>query len=178
MECRSKGLCFRCGEKFHPSHRCSGQLKVIMLNDNEKVDEHGDIVSLLVEDTDEDGGLEYKSLGVLGVHNIESKSAKTMRLIGSINEISLLILVDSGASPNFIAPSVVSTLNLQIDESQKLGVRLGDGHRVWTKGKCGSLSLKLGGDDFTVDAYVLELGETDFILGMTWLETLGIVSMD
>lgn len=58
--------------------------------------------------------------------------------MGSINGVSLMVLIDSGTSHNFIAPSVVSALSLRVDESQKLGVRLGDGHRVWTKGKCGS----------------------------------------
>lgn len=89
-----------------------------------------------------------------------------------------MVMVDSGASHNFIAPSIVSALGVRVDESQSLGVRLDDGHRVWTKGKCGSLPLKLDKEEFVVDAYVLELGEIDLILGMVWLETLGILTMD
>lgn len=36
MERRAKGLCFRCGDKFHPLHQCSEkQLRLLMLDDNE-----------------------------------------------------------------------------------------------------------------------------------------------
>lgn len=178
LDRRAKGLCFRCGEKFSPTHRCSGSLRLIVLSDDERVDEQGEIVALEVEDVEEEGGLECNSLGLLGVHNADLKGAKTMRLAGSVEGISLMVLVDSGASHNFIAPSVVSALGLRVDESHKLGVRLGDGHQVWTKGMCGSLPLKLNKEEFVVDAFVLELGEIDVILGMEWLETLGTVIMD
>lgn len=50
-------------------------------------------------------------------------------------------------------------LCLSVDESQRMGVRLGDGHRVWTKGKCGPLPSILDKEQFDVDAYVLELGK-------------------
>lgn len=56
-----------------------------MLADNETVDERGEIKALEAEDVEEDGGLECKSLGQLGVHNACSKGAKTMHLVGSIN---------------------------------------------------------------------------------------------
>lgn len=131
LERRAKGLCFRCNEKFTPSHRCSGQLHLLVLADNETVDERGEIVALEAEDVKDDGSMECKPLGMLGVHDASTKGAKTMRIAGIINGISLLVLINIGASHNFIAPSVVSALNLWVDESKNLGVRFGDGHRVW-----------------------------------------------
>lgn len=47
-----------------------------------------------------------------------------MRIASIINGISLMVLIDSGASHNFIAPSVVSALNLWVGESKNLGVRI------------------------------------------------------
>lgn len=38
--------------------------------------------------------------------------------------------------------------------------------------------IKLGDSEFNIDAYVMELGEVDVILGVVWLETPGKVIMD
>lgn len=77
-----------------------------------------------------------------------------------------MALIDSGASHNFITPLVVSALHLQGDKDQNLGVKLGDGHQVWTKGRCGTFPLKLNEEEFSTDSYVLELGDIDVILGI------------
>ncbi|KAI5405831.1 hypothetical protein KIW84_052552 [Lathyrus oleraceus] len=62
--------------------------------------------------------------------------------------------------------------------SNPLGVKLGDGHRVLTKGRCNGIQLNVGAVQICFDAYVLELGGVDLILGVVWLETLGKVTMD
>lgn len=103
---------------------------------------------------------------------------RTMKLEGNINGASVLVLIDSGATHNFISPTVVEALGLHMVSSTPLGVCLGDGHRILTLGKCKGLQLTLGGFNISFDAYVLELGGVDVILGVVWLETLGKVTMD
>ncbi|KAG6473911.1 hypothetical protein ZIOFF_067831 [Zingiber officinale] len=59
---------------------------------------------------------------------------------GSMEEIR-----DSGASHNFISPQLTVALRLKVHETRKLGIKLGDGHKVFAKGKCpdpGSFLLK------------------------------------
>lgn len=90
----------------------------------------------------------------------------------------MVVLIDSGASHNFINSQVTTALGLDVNHTKKLGVRLGDGHRVETKRKCSSLVLNLGSIDVTMDAYVLDLGGVDVILGIVWLQSLGKVLMD
>lgn len=42
MERKSKGLCFRCGEKYHPMHQCmSRTLRVLVLGDDEVEEGNG-----------------------------------------------------------------------------------------------------------------------------------------
>jgi len=48
-------------------------------------------------------------------------------------------VIDSGASHNFISPQVLSILEIAIEQGMSMGVRLGDGHHVATKGKCRSI---------------------------------------
>lgn len=59
-----------------------------------------------------------------------------MKLNGKIGEILLVVLIDSGASHNFISPEVVSGLGLGADKDYQLGVRLSDGHHILTQGRC------------------------------------------
>lgn len=54
---------------------------------------------------------------------------------------------------------------LKVDKTKELGVRLGDGHLVKTKGKS-ALLMKLGNMDVIMDACVLNLGGVDVILGV------------
>ena len=44
--------------------------------------------------------------------------------------------------------------------------------------KCERLVVTLGRNSLQLDAYILELGGMDMILGMEWLESLGEVKVD
>ncbi|KAL6503305.1 hypothetical protein OROGR_025228 [Orobanche gracilis] len=52
-ERRKKGLCYRCGQQFGPTHKCSeGKLRVLLLADDEQIDDEGLIT--MIEDMEED----------------------------------------------------------------------------------------------------------------------------
>ncbi|KAL6499801.1 hypothetical protein OROGR_027711 [Orobanche gracilis] len=45
MNRKAQGLCFRCGEKYNPLHRCTEkQLRLIVLRDGETVNEEGEVI--------------------------------------------------------------------------------------------------------------------------------------
>jgi hypothetical protein len=103
---------------------------------------------------------------------------QTMKVEGQIADVGLLVLVDSGASHNFISPKVTSALGLVVTPSAAKSIKLGDGHKVTTRGVCEGVKLKMGKVEIVVDALVLELGGLDMVLGVAWLSTLGEVGMD
>lgn len=47
-------------------------------------------------------------------------------------------------------------------------MKLGDGHRVATIGRCKSVEIQLGNFQTVVAPYVLELGSSDMILEVAW----------
>ncbi|XP_040867134.1 uncharacterized protein [Glycine max] len=48
-EMKSKGLCFRCGEKFHPLCPCAEkQLRLLILGYNEALNEDGELIAIKV----------------------------------------------------------------------------------------------------------------------------------
>lgn len=50
----------------------------------------------------------------------------TMRLLGSLQGQTILVLMDSGASHNFISSSLVSKLKLPTNPTSSYSVRLGE----------------------------------------------------
>jgi len=178
MERKAKGLYFRCGEKFHPMHQCTErQLQLLVLGDDEIIEEE-EVEATKVDVENIIESLECNAVGVGGINQDLLAGAKTMRMEGRIKEVHVLVMIDSGASLNFISSHVMAALDLRITPTQELRICLGDGHQVLTRGKCSNLILQLDGSKFVVDAYVLELGGLDLILGVAWLKGLGKVVMD
>ncbi|MCH83560.1 hypothetical protein A2U01_0004386, partial [Trifolium medium] len=175
---RSKGLCFKCGGKWHPTqHKCPEKaLRVLILGEGETVNEDGEIVMLNGElsDIEEEVEVECKSMGVLG----SMGGQRTMKIEGRIADVDVLVLIDSGATHNFISPQVTTALGLTITLMAEKHIKLGDGHKIVSKGICKEVKVQLGQIQVVVDAWVLELGGLDMVLGVSWLSTLGKVVMD
>lgn len=125
-------------------------------------------------ESEEEEEVECNCMGVLG----RMGGYQTMKIEGKIANVDLLVLIDSGASHNFISPKVTSALGLKITPVAAKRIKLGDGHRVIVNGMCKGVKMKLGMIEVVVDALVLELGGLDMVFGVAWLSTLGEVVMD
>ena len=68
-----------------------------------------------------------------------------MRVKGKVNSVSLVILVDSGSTHNFIVAAVVSVLHVPVDESQILEVKIANGDIIKTQGLCKDVHVCLQG---------------------------------
>lgn len=68
------------------------------------------------------------------------------------------MLIDSGASHNFISSSVITTLQLKPDETGRFGVQLGDGRRQESEGVCKGVVLLLPGCEVLTEYFVFPLG--------------------
>ncbi|GJR82346.1 ty3-gypsy retrotransposon protein [Tanacetum coccineum] len=87
----------------------------------------------------------------------------------------ILILIDSGATHNFISKKLATALGLTIKPVKRLQISLGDGSRVWIEEQCNNVSIQFGSYSCIVDALVYNLGLLDMILGIARLGTLGDV---
>jgi len=114
------------------------------------MNEEGEIVVIeeaVVENEEEEDEVEYKCLGVLG----RIGEYQTMKIEGKIASVDMMVLIDNGASHNFISPKVTSALGLEITPVAAKRIKLGDGHRVVTKGMCKGVKVKLGTIEVVVD---------------------------
>lgn len=64
-----------------------------------------------------------------------------MKLQGWVKGKQVLVLIDSGASHNFISTRLVEELGLTVEETPSYKVCLGDGQRKTTQGCCSDIPL-------------------------------------
>ncbi|WCJ33627.1 Transposon Tf2-6 polyprotein [Euphorbia peplus] len=185
-ERRKKGLCYRCGQAYGPAHKCpEGKLRVILLADDEEVSEEGEILRF-EGDGDEDFHAEgeaaceamgeCKILEFSGMSAIPGQESQTLKLSGELMGIPIEILVDSGATHNFLSRKLAEVLGIPIVKFTGMSIKLGDGHRVIISEKCRDLPISLDEFKCSVEALVFDMGNLDMVLGIEWLKTLGEVT--
>ncbi|KAJ0585794.1 putative nucleotidyltransferase, Ribonuclease H [Helianthus annuus] len=181
---RKKGLCFRCGQQYGPTHKCpEGRLRVLLLGDDEDDFPIGEQCALLQDtspthETDSDCTVgTCNPLEFAGTVAAQAPST-TMKLEGMLMGFPISMLVDSGASHNFISQRLVSAMGLSSSKFRGINIKLGDGHFVSVYERCVALPIIIGPCSFSVNALVFDTGSLDFILGLEWLKSLGEVVHD
>uniref|UniRef100_A0A1J3IRE5 Chromo domain-containing protein n=1 Tax=Noccaea caerulescens TaxID=107243 RepID=A0A1J3IRE5_NOCCA len=177
-ERRRLGLCYKCPEKWSRTHDidCQNkQLQAFTVIDNEVVEIIDDEWAEGFEEAS-DIVPELRELSLLSYLGVASPAATT--LWGEIGKTKVIVMIDSGASHNFIDPSVLERTRLAPSKNRKLEILLGTGSLVNGSGICQDVSLVLQSHEFTADFIVLELGNADIILGVQWLRTLGKCGYD
>ena len=89
----------------------------------------------------------------------------TMRVRGNIIGSGLVLLVDTGSTHNFMNALVVSRLQLKVDVSRILEVKVANGTMVRTQGFCSSVPVCVQEVEFCVQFHVLALRGCDAVLG-------------
>lgn len=104
---------------------------VVLLAEDEKGDKEGMIER-------EQRQMELSTFSAKGL-----TQPKTMKLQGKIGERKVLVLIDSGASHNFIEKGLAAKLGLGIIATNPYQVSLGDGQQNRTNGCCEKVLLTL-----------------------------------
>ena len=105
-------------------------------------------------------------------------SPKMLKLAGEINNQKVVVLIDSGASHNFISNELVSVLKLPITNTEPYRVILGTGSATKAQGICRGVGLILQRVEIVANFLPLDLGSTEIILGIQWLEMLGVTHIN
>jgi hypothetical protein len=87
----------------------------------------------------------------------------------SINDISAIVLFDSGASHSFISAAYVEKRNLPIALLRCQMIVSSLGGDMPARQLCPKVNIKIRGVDFVANLIVLESKGIDVILGMDWL---------
>ena len=129
---RAKGLCFKCDEKFTIGHQCKNrELRVLLVFDNE-VEEEGQRMD---EGQMEESHLEVAETVELSLNSVVGLTTPgTMKLKGVIHGTEVTILINCGATHNFIGLNLVKDLQLPLEITTSYGDRgccKGKRHLPW-----------------------------------------------
>lgn len=90
---------------------------------------------------------------------------------GTVQNILVTILLDSGSSSSFISESVVQSLPKVTLESHPCSVQVAGGGILKSSAVARQLKWSVGSCQFQSDFKILQLSACDMIVGMDWLES-------
>jgi hypothetical protein len=188
-ELRRKQLCFTCKEPWEPGHKCMGKGKVHyieVISDDEEEEEMGHIHNMEANQPSSDNvqGEEGEEtyLGPTGEKKITIASISgvpkynTFRMRGVLQGQKVYVLIDGGASHNFIDSTLVKRRHIPTVEFEGFCVEVAGGNTMPCDRYIPGLSLTLGRYDLAQEFYVMDLPDTNVILGVQWLSTLGPIT--
>ncbi|XP_059064617.1 uncharacterized protein LOC131856731 [Cryptomeria japonica] len=172
-ELRRKKLCFTCREPWVPGHRClgKGQVHYIEVALDSDSDEHGEFHDTKEEEEEEKekeiskGGTFAALSGVPRYH--------PFRIRGVLAGQRIIVLLNSGATHNFIDEGFAIKRGLKAEDFEGFNVTVADGFTMPCTRVVKQLKMTLGDYELCDDFYVVAIGETDIVLGVQWLHSIG-----
>lgn len=161
---KAAGLCFKCDEKFHPNHPCAqAQLTVLILHPDGAEEELFETPCELDDDTEE----VVATVAEVSINSVVGlASPRTMKLRGLIGDTPVVVLVDSGATHNFLSEKLIKQMGLTPSSTGSYQVLVAGGVQVQGKGVIKDVELKLPSCTVNTSFLPLELGIADVILGI------------
>ena len=122
------GLCFRCGDKYHPGHQC--KWKILLLEGDEEEEQDEAREENVKEGEEEDNG-EISLYALKGVAN-----NKIIKIEGQVKDCNLMILIDSEITHNFLDENMAKKLKCPLTGTPPLSVTVANGQRVLSNFAC------------------------------------------
>jgi hypothetical protein len=162
------GLCFNCNEKYTRSH--NRFCRRIFFLDGVEIEDAAEATG----DVENVGEAHCFSLQVVAGDPL----AGTMQIAVVLSVASLVALLDSGSTHNFISKEAARRSGLQLRQRPRLTTLVANGERVTCAGVIRDAPLLIDGNSFPADLYVMPLAGYDVILGTRWLGELGPIVWD
>lgn len=144
-ERRDKGLCYYCDDKWQPGHKCKAPrlylLSGLEFPPKDSPEEVFYDSTDLVDPVPEFDVVECKEPEI-SINAISGSSgSKSMRLVGVLHSQRVSILIDSGSTHNFLDPSLLSKVHLQVAAIPCLTVKIANGDSIQSFGKIDALTI-------------------------------------
>ena len=167
-ERRRLGLCFNCNEKYSRGH--NRFCRRLFFLEGVEIDDAVDVAADAEHDTEAPC---FSLQAVAGV-----PMAGTMQLAVALGAASLVALLDSGSTHNFISEEAAQRSGLPLRQRPRLTALVANGERVTCNGVIRDAPLLIAGESFPADLYVMPLAGYDVVLGTRWLSALGPMFWD
>jgi hypothetical protein len=151
---RVQDLCFCCDEKFIPNYR--EECKRLF------------IIEVVSDPTD-------PTILLHALIGMQPHASKTMQLWVQIDDATIMVLLDSSSTHNFLDTAIAEHIGLAPQAATGFCVAVASGDRLDCSGCYTNLDIDITGEPFSIMCYGLALGSFEMVLGVQWLEALGVV---
>jgi hypothetical protein len=181
VEHQLKGLFYNCDEKYFPGHKCK-EKKLFMAISEDVSDEDVEVSpeeALPQEDDITPPSDPPKVEPLISLNALTGFSApQTLKLIGYIKHMKVIILVDSGNTHNFIHHHLAQEINCYIHVVNNFQIMIANGGSMKCGGCCENVHLQIGQYNLKYHMFSIDMGGCDIVLGVEWIHTLGPITMD
>ncbi|KAK1617298.1 hypothetical protein QYE76_022815 [Lolium multiflorum] len=174
---RAKNLCYTYGDKYSATHKCAQtvQLHVVeelmeLLEGNESPESFTTAVDAGEQHE------EFFSLSQQALFGTEDNSC--FRLQVRIQDIEVMILIDSGSSGNFLNSMTASKLKGVIKLPNTVKVKISNGEILQGNEALPQCHWSCQDAQFVTDLKVIPLQYYDMILGIEWLKSNSPMNVD
>jgi len=168
-ERRRLGLCYNCDEKYTRGH--NRVCRRIFFVDGVTITEEEEAAAA-VANPDAEAPV-FSLQAVAGVPVCD-----TMQVPVDVGAVSLVALLDTGSTHNFIGEEAARRSGLEVQQRPRLTATVANGERIRCPGVIRQAPISVAGEHFLVDLYVMPLAGYDLVLGTQWLITLGPIVWD
>ncbi|CAD6220663.1 unnamed protein product [Miscanthus lutarioriparius] len=166
---RAKGLCFKCGEKWGPGHKCP---KAISLNAIKEIwklfDDNNSEYSTECPAVYSDSGDDLMHITVQAIRGTEP--SRTIRLQGYIAAHKAYMLIDSGSTHSFISEQLAASIPGWTVLHHPIQVRVANGSIINCTHQLKNQVWGVSGYTFNTTFKIIPRNSYDIILGMDWLQ--------
>lgn len=163
---KAKGLCYKCGLAYSRGHKCSDIVQLHL------VEELWQLLDIAESDSQsESPNAQLNSMLLSKAAPVGQTANKTMKFLGSVQGIDVLILLDSGSSHTFLNSSMASQLSGCTPVATNLHVQVANASHLCCSSELVDMVWYLNDYQFQSTVRVLPLSSYDMIVGMDWLTT-------
>ncbi|XP_059292482.1 uncharacterized protein LOC132045931 [Lycium ferocissimum] len=177
---RTQGLCYKCHEKYFPGHQCKPKtlhaMEGVEGEPEPEVEEFVDVPETLEEPVEEQAEISINV--ILGLSNTSSPH-KTIKIMGFVKKIPIIVLIDTGSTHSFVDPIMLKKLNKQAQFlSKTMKIVVANGQILTCDKICTGFNWKMQEEGFIFDIRVLKIGGCDMVLGMDWIDMIAPIILN
>jgi hypothetical protein len=96
-------------------------------------------------------------------------SPQTLKLVGYIKHMKVIVLIDNDHTHNFIHCLVVEETHCYVHVVHNFQIMIANGGTMKCGGKCENVKLQMGDYLLKSNMFSIEMGGCDVVLGVQWL---------
>lgn len=153
---KAKGLCYKCGLKWNPSHTCANTVPLHVVEELWQLIQDTTVESSQpTTNVDSDSGEDLCAISLAAVNGQDAP--RTIRFKGKMQQFEVIILADSGSSGNSVSEMLASQIPGWVQLSSPIHVRVANGSILTCTHEIQQCSVSINGHKFLISLKILPL---------------------